>query len=182
MRLIDGSGTEVARDLTDRDGAYELLAPTAGTYVVEVELPVGYDLTRARQGFDQTLDSDLTTPSQPRGDVRTVRTDPFTAGDDSAQDLALDVDLGLVVVPPVVSEPSTTDTVAVTVVDTEPATTEAPPSTEPATTAAPTTTAPPTTEAPATTAPSTTAAPAPATTVAPPPTTAAPAPTTTAAA
>ena len=102
VRLIDGGGTEVARDLTDRDGAYELLAPTAGTYVVEVELPVGYDLTRAHQGFDETLDSDLTTPSQPRGDVRTVRTDPFRAGDDSAtQDIELDVDLGLVVVPPV---------------------------------------------------------------------------------
>ncbi len=150
--LLDAAGGELARDVTDKFGAYEFAGVAQGSYVIELELPDGYDITNPYQGTDDELDSDLVTVDEQRG---TARTETFGAPTEPP----LGLDLGLILAP-VEPDPTTTAAPEVTTTDAPP-TTAAPPSTQ-----APTTQPPTTTAAPTTVATTTTSAP-------PPPTTAA---------
>ncbi len=57
VRLLDGSGTQVATTTTSGGGLYSFIVP-AGTYRVDFVLPVGYVFSPANQGSDDALDSD----------------------------------------------------------------------------------------------------------------------------
>ena len=57
--LLDAAGVELARDVTDHLGAYEFADVVDGSYVLELELPDGYDITLPDQGLDDEFDSDL---------------------------------------------------------------------------------------------------------------------------
>ena len=148
--LLDGANVELARNVTDHHGAYEFTDVAAGSYVLELKLPDGYAITQADQGFDDDLDSDLVSVDEQRG---TTRTDVIALPADRADGF----DLGLILAPVDVPEPTTTAAPAVTT------TTAALPSTTAATTEAPTTDAPtttlPPTEVPTTQPPTTTQAP-----------------------
>jgi hypothetical protein len=159
--LLDGTGRELARDVTDHLGRYEFAQLPAGPYALDVELPDGYGITLPDQGVDDEVDSDLRSVDELRA---TARTELFA--------LPLDrpgsVDLGLVVLEDEGGgDPATTSSEVVS--------TDAPPATAAPTTAAPTTTEPAPTEPPTTTAAPTTVATTTApTTTLPPTTTAAP--------
>jgi hypothetical protein len=153
VALLDSSGVELGRDTTDQFGRYEFAALAAGSYLLELELPDGYAITGADQGFDDDVDSDLLTVDEQLG---TARTDVFGVPADRPGS----VDLGLVVVEGPSGESTTTSSEVVstaappdTGTPTTASTTTEPPPTEP-----PTTTAAPTTVA-ATTAPTTTLSP-----------------------
>jgi hypothetical protein len=136
--LRDAAGLELARDVTDHLGNYEFTDLRAGSFVLEVELPDGYGITRVDQGPNDELDSDLMTLDEQNG---TARTDQVAVPADRPDGF----DLGLIELQ--VTEPSTTAAPEVT-------TTQPPPSSAAATTtsvAAPTSvppTEPPTTAAP----------------------------------
>ena len=147
--LLDAAGVELDRDVTDELGAYEFAGVAEGSYLIELELPDGYDITLPHQGADDELDSDLVTVDEQRG---TARTDLVGAPTEPP----LGVDLGLILA---TVEPEPTTTAAPDVTTTEaPPTTVAPPPTQAPTTQPPTT-QPPTTAAPTTVATTTTAPP-----------------------
>lgn len=59
VRLLDTAGQEVARTTTGADGSYLFAGHPAGTYSLQVAAPAGYVATRADQGGDDALDSDI---------------------------------------------------------------------------------------------------------------------------
>ena len=158
--LLDASGGELARDTTDEFGLYKFVDVSDGSYVLELELPDGFEVTLPDQGPDDEFDSDLVAVDE---QLRTARTDVFAVPAAEPHDA---FDLGLVDLTASTPTSSGVDVTEVptsddpiTVAPTDPPTTEttttAP--TEPPTTEAPTTAAPTTSEAPTTVVTTTTA-------------------------
>jgi LPXTG-site transpeptidase (sortase) family protein len=58
VRLLDGSGTELATTTTNANGFYSFTGLVPGTYRVDFLPPAGYVISPANQGGDDTVDSD----------------------------------------------------------------------------------------------------------------------------
>jgi peptidoglycan hydrolase-like protein with peptidoglycan-binding domain len=155
IALLDATGVELARDVTDQFGGYEFTVED-GSYFVELTLPPGHGIAQATQGLDDTHDSNLVIVDEQRATARTELVAVPGARLDG-------IDLGLIVLPDDPGETTTTTetTDPTEVSSTDVSTTEVSTTT---TTEVPTTAELPTTMADTTVSP-TTAAP----TTSPPP-------------
>jgi hypothetical protein len=159
--LLDEAGREISRDVTDHHGEYVFADLADGPFMLELELPTGYDIAPSNQGHDVELDSDLVSVDEERGTARTrvlvIPAEHLDGFDLGVVPVRADSN-GTTAEGAGIEEAATSSTAPTTAV-----TVTEPPTTVPTTTIAPTTiaptTIPPTSSPPSTSSPPTTVPP-----------------------
>lgn len=81
VRLLDAGGsTELAQTTTADGGRFALTGIEAGTYIVEIDAPLGFDFAPQDQGSDDSIDSDVNAVGRVTVTVGTVEKTFVDAG------------------------------------------------------------------------------------------------------